>query len=682
MNGEGKIGASHRSRLALVYVRQSTLAQVRFNTESTLRQYALADHAVALGWERANVLVLDGDLGLSGRSASARGDFKELVSRVCLGEVGAVFGLEISRLARSSADLQRLLEFCNITATLVVDADGIYDLRNFNDRLLLGLKGTMSEAELHILAGRLQESKRAAAARGDLRMPLPVGYVRGDDGEIAMDPHEEIRSAVTDVFASFEATGSAYAVARAFAGRPFPQRAYGGAWAGQVRWGPLTHDRVNTLLRNPCYAGAYVFGRFRSQRRVDPEGLIRTRTVELPQAEWGVLIRDHHPAYVSWERHLEIAELLRANCTHAGARPPREGPALLQGLARCGSCGHTMTTRYVADRSYYDCSTSRDDHVQWPGCRSVSARLVDALTSGRLLETVSADQIALALAAADEVTDRRARATRALERQLERTRYEADRAARAFHACEPENRLVARSLEERWEAKLAAVAEAEAAVAASAEVAPLPPRAELEALAGDLPRLWQAPSTSDKDRKRLLRALIADVTLTSQAAGAGDQVRIGIHWRSGATEEILATRPGSGHGHTPAAAIERIRQLQGRGDKEIAAELAASGYRTGSGRLFDARAVCWVRRRHRIPCSYRDAAPGELTISQLASRLAVRASLIYAWVHSGRLQTRQTAGGRHRIAFTAGVEHHCRQMIAGSSRIDLRTREIVVGGAV
>src|SRR3954468_13953532 len=236
---ERKVTSAHLRRLAVIYVRQSSLAQVRFNRESTERQYALVDEAAGLGWERERIVVIDCDLGLSGRDTHARAGFKELVGRVCCGEVGAIFGLEVSRLARSSADLQRLLELSALTDTLIVDADGIYDLHDFNDRLLLGLKGTMSEAELHILAGRLQGAKQAAAARGELRFPLPVGYVHDDDGRIVVDPDEEVRAAVADVFACFQQTGSAYAVVGAFAERRFPARAYGGAWAGQLRYGRL-----------------------------------------------------------------------------------------------------------------------------------------------------------------------------------------------------------------------------------------------------------------------------------------------------------------------------------------------------------------------------------------------------------------------------------------------------------
>jgi DNA invertase Pin-like site-specific DNA recombinase len=307
MTGHAKIGRSHLERAAVVYVRQSSVAQVRDHTESTARQYGLTGQAVALGWDHTRVEVIDTDLGVSGRSTEGRDGFRGLVSRVCLGEVGAIFGLEISRLARSSADLSRLLELARLTDTLLIDSDGIYDLAEFNDRLLLGLKGTMSEAELHLLAGRLQGAKRAAAARGELRTPLPVGYLHDEDGGTVIDPDEQVATAVADVFAAFTAAGSAYGVVAAFAGRRFPLRAYGGAWAGQLRWSQLTHARVIGILNNPCYAGAYVFGRYASRRTVDPDGGIhsgeplRFRTADLIRSdpEWRMenvrTAREIHP---------------------------------------------------------------------------------------------------------------------------------------------------------------------------------------------------------------------------------------------------------------------------------------------------------------------------------------------------------------------------------------------------
>ena len=684
VSGPQAITHRHLERLAIVYVRQSTLMQVREHGESTARQYALAEEAARLGWPASAIVIIDADLGLSGRSASGRTGFKELVSRVCLGEVGAILGLEISRFARSSADLQRLLEFCSLTDTLIIDADGIYNLQNFNDRLLIGLKGTMSEAELHILAGRLQESKRAAARRGDLRFPLPVGYVFDEAGHTVLDPHDEVRAAVADLFAAFSAAGSAYGVVGRFQGRPFPRRAYGGAWAGEIRWGRLTHGRVRGLLSNPSYTGAYVFGRYHSSRVVDAEGRIRTRTAERPQAEWPVVIQGHHPAYISWETFLANAQRLADNDTRHGGRPPREGTALLQGIVRCGSCGRAMQVLYsAAGKAMYDCTHARADHTNTPGCRSIMAAMVDAAVAQCLLAAVTPTEIAVALAAADEVVDRRARSTRALELRLERARYDAARAERTFHHCEPENRLVARSLEHRWEEALKALTEAEAALAsAQTAVAPLPPRRELEALATDLPRLWAAPTTSHKDRKRLLRTVVVDVTLKS--APGNDQVQVGIRWRSGAAEPVIVQRPkpASVTRRTPTAAIDFVRRHSSCCDRHLSAALNAAGLTTGTGRAFDLTAVRWLRFTYGIPSPPPPRADGELSVTDVADRLGIARDAVYYWIERGHLEARRDDQGRLYVPFSADVEEACRQRVIGSVHIKPRTPICIVGGVV
>ncbi len=682
MNGPTKIRSTHRERLAVIYIRQSTIAQVRDHTESTARQYALAEEAVRLGWDRARIVVIDADLGVSGRTASTRSGFKELVGRVCVGEVGAIFGIEVSRLARSCADLQRLLELCSLTETLIVDADGIYDLASFNDRLLLGLKGTMSEAELHVLAGRLQGAKRAAAQRGELRFPLPVGYVYDDVGATVMDADEEIRSAVADVFAAFEARGSAYGVVAAFVGRRFPRRAYGGAWAGEIRWGRLTHSRVLGVLANPAYAGAYVFGRYHSRRTVQPDGTIRLKTVERPRDEWAVLIRDHHPAYIAWETFLANQERVANNCTQRGARPVREGHALLQGIVRCGGCGRAMLTMYPGDKGIYDCARARCDHTQTPACRSIVAAVVDGPVVERLLAAVAPEEIALALAAADAVTERRTRSTRALELRVERARYEAVRAERAFHHCDPENRLVARSLEHRWEEKLQELLAAERELACEPAEPPRPTREQIEALARDLPRLWAASTTSAKDRKRLLRALIADVTITSLVDEHA--VRVGIHWRSGATEALVVARPPSAavSYRTPEPAVVLARRFGAQcDDVELAARLNAAGLRTGKGRAFDAAAVRWIRYAYDI-ASPPSLAQGERSVQEVASHLGISAGAVYHWIDTGQLVVRKTRSGRFAIAFSPATEEACRERVAQSSRMVCGTQDVAVGDAI
>ncbi len=670
MRGAEKITAGHRERTAIVYVRQSSLAQVRDNTESTARQYALADEAVRLGWARQAVEVIDADLGLSGRSAEQRNGFKELVGRVCMGEVGAILGLEVSRLARSSADLSRLLELARLTGTLVIDSDGIYDLANFNDRLLLGLKGTMSEAELHFLAGRLQGAKRAAAERGELRFPLPVGLVYDDEGATIMDPDAEVQAAVADVFAAFRAGGSAYQVVAAFKGRRFPLRAYGGVWAGQLRWGRLTHSRVLGILANPSYAGTYVFGRYHSRRVVEPDATVRTMTVELPREEWPVVIHDHHRGYITWDDYLANHARLAANLTNAGARPPREGHALCQGIIGCGSCGRPMSTRYHRNgHAAYECSASRADQTGTPTCRSITAVTVDGTVTEQLLDALNPDEVARALAAADEVSDRRARRSRAAELAVERARYEAERAERAFHACEPENRLVARNLEARWEQRLAAQTEADKALAeAQAAAPPLPSRAELQALTTDMAALWHAPTTAPRDRKRLLRTLIADVTLLPEPDFG--KARIGIRWHTGATDEIVVPRRQTviDHRRTDPAAIDVARRLADLTNHDIAEQLNVAGHTTGAGRPFDNNAVASMRHYHHIPPPglLQD---GEVTVADIARRLGISHGAVIHWISRGWLAARRGLNNQWCVPFSDDIEAACRERAARSAHI-------------
>ena len=651
------------------------MAQVRDHTESTRSQYALAGKAAALGWPRTSIEVIDADLGISGKWGVAREGFTELVTRVCSGDVGAIFGIEITRLARSSADVARLAEFARITGTLLIDPDGVYDPADVNDRVLLGFKGTMGEMELHVMAQRLHANKRAAAERGELRTPLPVGYVHDDAGDIVIDPDAEVQAAIADVFAAFTACGSAYGVVAAFAGRRFPLRAYGGAWAGQLRWGKLTHARVIGILKNPCYAGAYVHGRYSSRRAVEPDGTVRATLVERPRAEWPVLIKDHHEGYITWAGYLASEARLAANRTNAGARPPREGCALCQGIIFCGSCGKPMRTSYHTDqRPSYECS-SRADRLTTPTCRSVAAATIDGAVARVLLDALTPEQVALALSAADEVAGRHQRASRAAELAVERARYDADRAERAFQAVEPENRLVARSLEARWEARLAGLAEAEQALAAAHDaLPPLPSRDELEKLAADLPGLWHSPATSNKDRKRLLRTLIADVTLLPEPDQA--KVRIGIRWHTGAADELCAARavhPGTAR-RSPSPAVEMVRELGPvTPTAELAGRLNAAGLTTGHGRPFDIKAVQWIRHAYNIH------APGlyagtEISVAEAASRLGCSTGVIYHWVHTGQLTARRGQGSRLCIPWNDQIRDGCKELITRSARLGRAAR--------
>ncbi len=669
MNGEHKITGSHRERACMIYLRQSSMAQVREHTESTRSQYALADKAAALGWARGDIEVIDTDLGVSGKWGVAREGFAYLVARVCSGDVGAIFGIEITRLARSNADVARLAEFARITGTLLTGPDGACDPADVNDRVLLGFKGTMGEMELHVMAQRLQASKRAAAERGELRTPLPVGYVHDDAGDVVTDPDAGVQAAIADVFAAFAACGPAYGVVAAFAGRRFPLRAYGGAWAGQLRWGKLTCARVLGVLKNPCYAGAYVHGRYTSRRTVDPGGTVRTTIAERPRTEWPVLIKDHHQGYITWADYLASEAGLAANRTNAGARPPREGCALCQGIIFCGSCGKPMRTSYHTDqRPSYECS-SRRDRLTTPACRPVAAATVDDAVAGSLLDALTPGQVALALSAADEVTGRHQRVSRAAELAAERARYDAGRAERALSQVEPENRLVARSLEARWEARLAALAEAGQALDAARDaLPPLPGRAELEKLAAGLPALWHAPATSSKDRKRLLRTLIADITLLPEPDQA--KVRIGIRWHTGATDELCAARaihPGTAR-RSPSPAVEMVARL---GPVTPAAELAerlnAAGLTTGNGRPFDVKAVRWIRHAYHIPPAA--CADGEISVAEAARRLGCSTSVIYYWIDAAQLDARRGPGNRLCIPWNDRVEAAASRRIAGSGHL-------------
>jgi excisionase family DNA binding protein len=675
MNGEMKISSVHRDRLAVIYLRQSSMAQVRCHTESTTRQYGLAEEAIRLGWTRQDVVVIDTDLGVSGRWGVARAGFTELVGRVCSGEVGAIFGIEISRLARSNAEVARLMEFAAITETLLIDADGIYDPGDINDRMLLGMKSTIGEVELHVMAQRLAASKKAAAARGELRAPLPVGYVHDQAGEVVIDPDAEVAAAIHDLFAAFATCGSAYGVVSAFTGRRFPLRAYGGAWAGALRWGRLTHARVLGVLKNPCYAGAYVHGRYTSRRSVNPDGTVRTSLIERPRAEWPVLIQDHHEGYIAWADYLANEVRLAANRTNAGARPPREGSALCQGIITCGSCGKPMRTNYRSGQSpSYEC-TRRADGLTTPTCRSIAADTVDNAVSGRLLQALNPTEVALALAAADQVTDRHQRLSRAAELAVERARYEAERAERAFHAVEPENRLVARTLEARWETKLADLTEAEQTLATAQQaLPPLPSRADLERLATDLPGLWHAPSTSNKDRKRLLRTLIADITLLPETDPG--IARIGIRWHTGATDELRVTRalhPGTAK-RSPSPAIEFIRQHGPATDTQaLADKLNAAGLTTGHGRPFDAAAVRWIRHAYHIPAP-NPYTSTEISVADAARQLGTSSGVIYDWIKTGKLTARRAAGNRLCIPWTEHTALECRRRINESGHLNPAAR--------
>jgi excisionase family DNA binding protein len=667
MSGRDRIAVAHRSRKAVVYLRQSTMMQVRENTESTARQYALAELAERLGWPGEAVVVIDHDLGVSGRFSGTRQGFAQLISLVCLGEVGAIFALEVSRLARSSAEFARLLEFARLTDTLLIDSDGVYDLSDFNDRLILGVKSTMSEAELHLLAGRLHGARRAAAAEGRLRVGLPVGMVYDSDGRIVLDPDEQVQAAIRDVYGFFDQHGSALAVVRAFADRPFPRRDTG-VWDGRLGWGRLTHGRAASVLKNPVYAGAYAYGRNVSTSVLRPDGTVGTAVNRRPREGWAVLIPEHHEGYITWAKYLEIEARLAGNRTGTGARPPREGVPLCQGIIFCGSCGMPRTTSYRrADGSCdYVCTRARSDATATAGCHSIASAAVDVQVEKVFLASITPEQITIVLEAAELAEARHARSHRAAELALERARYDAARAERAFTRVDPDNRLVARTLEKQWEEKLRALSSAEQELSDQIAARPAPPdRERLAAMAADLAALWRAETTTAKDRKRLLRTVIADVTIRHVD---DQQAHLGIRWHTGAVDEITCDRRTN---RNPTAALAIAHEmLETHSDQQVADHLNTLGFKTGNARAFTAESVKHIRKQHGSdhPRS-NPALPGEITVPEAASILGIHEATIYPWLRNGEMKARQARHRRWCIEWNETTERYWRERVTTSHHL-------------
>ncbi len=675
---DNKVRPSHRNRAAIVYVRQSTLGQVRLHHESTERQYALQDRAHEMGWPAQAISVIDEDLGQSGSQSAGRTGFQHLVADVSLGQVGAIFGLEVSRLARSSADWHRLLELCALFDTLIVDADGVYDLADFNDRLVLGLKGTMSEAELHLLRGRLLGGKLNKARKGELHTPLPVGFVFDPAGRIVLDPDEQVQAAVRSLLDAFRRTGSAFGVVQHFVreGLRFPKRAYGGAWTGRLLWGGLTYGRVLGVLKNPCYAGTYVFGRYRYRKQLAPDGRLRSTMVAVAPEQWQVRIDDHHPGYLSLAEFDANQLRLRHNRTNAvisGAA--REGAALLQGLLLCGHCGRRLSVRYTSNggiKARYECGRGRRDGVPGPHCRSVDGRILDFAVADHVLGALQPAELDLALHAVDELQRTRQATEHAWKLRLERAQYETDVAERQYLLTEPENRLVARTLETRWNERLAELHRLQEEHRAQAQrlTAAGPPvtREQVLALARDLPRLWDAPTTSPRDRKRILRVLLADVTVLSLPGSR--ELRLGIRWRSGRSESITAQRPltSPDRRRCPPEMIARVAEMAHTlTNGQIIEACNAQGMLSPTGKPFTRGSVGWIRYRHRIPGPQ---AEGQLSVAQVATRLGISTHVIYYWIERGVLPASKPAPGwPWRITLSPGTEQQLRERIRRSGHL-------------
>jgi DNA invertase Pin-like site-specific DNA recombinase len=652
------IGVEHRSRPAYVYVRQSTLAQVRHNQESTERQYALRDKALALGWTLPTIRTLDRDLGVSGAQMAGREDFKTLVADVSMGQVGAVFALEVSRLARSNLDWHRLLELCALTDTLVIDADGCYDPADFNDGLLLGLKGTMAQAELHFLRGRLLGGKLNKAQKGELRHPLPVGYAYDDANRVVMDPDAEVCGAIALAFHVFLETGSAYAVVQRFAKRAlkFPKRSYGGAWDGTLVWGNLTHSRVLGLLKNPCYAGTYTYGRYQYRRQITTQGEVSKHTQRVAMSEWRVNLPAHHDGYITWEEFLANQDRLAKNRTNAGEPilngPAREGLALLQGLMLCGTCGHALTVRYRGNGGLYPvylCSGQRRDARATRDCMTLRCDLLDAAIATKALQALKPAELELALATLQELEMRDQAVLGQWHMRLERAEYEAALAERRYQEVDPSQRLVASTLERRWNDALLSLEELKKQYAdfeqQKARVATPEQKAKVLALAQDLPRLWHAPTTQARDRKRMLRLLIKDITVEKQHSTR--HAIMHIRWHGGACSDVHVDlpRPRAEVIRYPEPIIARVRDLaRTLTDRQIVAELNRLGELSATGQRHTLHTIKWIRWKYRVPAPMLKR-PEEVTVQDLAARLRVSPGVVYYWAERDMIESRRINHG-------------------------------------
>jgi DNA invertase Pin-like site-specific DNA recombinase len=608
------------------------------------RQYELVDRAVALGWAAEDVVVVDRDLGVSAKSTDGREGFERLVADVGLGKVGIVLGIEVSRLARRNADWYQLLDLCALTNTLIADADGVYHPGLHNDRLLLGLKGTMSEAELHVLRTRMREGALHKVAKGELRLKLPAGLDYDELGQVRITPDEAVADAIATVFGYFDELASARQVMLRLVaeGRTLPRR---GLSDGKIRWAPASYRAVHDILTNPCYAGVYAFGRKRLQRTL-VDGVVRERMVLAPREEWHAFLIDHHPGYITVEQYETHQARLRANWSAPrgdALGAAREGRALLQGLVRCGRCGRRMQVSYSGQSlsPRYCCTRGRGMYGT-ASCQTVGGRRIERLVTDAVFEALAPAAIDATLRAMEQLTDTHQARVRSAELEFERARQVADRARRQFDRCEPENRLVARTLESEWEQQLQNVQHAERQLATIRARRPKPLTEEEIAWcrhAGtDLRAAFDASTTTDRDRKLLLRAMICEITLTVERDKQRALVRIG--WEGGAVTDHEVTLPRAGsHAATDEDTLELVRRLaKDYPDHQIAGILARQGRLTGAGKPFTAHRVRSLRHHHKIPAAaVRTPPPGTdaVTVGQAAKELGVSTATVHRWLREG-----------------------------------------------
>ena len=643
-----KVTASHLKRSALLYVRQSTMRQVFEHTESTTRQYALRDRAVVLGWPVEDSVVVDGDLGHTATSAGDREGFERVVTEVGSGRIGIVLGLEVSRLARNSSDWHRLLEICALADTLILDEDGVYNPKVFNDRLLLGLKGQMSEAEIHVMKARLHGGALNKALRGELQVPLPTGLVYDAQKKVQLDPDKQVQESVKFLFTTFDRLGTATAVMKEFYKSEllFPRRVRKGPQKGELIWEDMTTQRVLQVLHNPRYAGAFVWGRRKERKLADG----RTHVEFVSPEEWISLVPGAHDGYITWKQFQDNQQRLLDNAKAHGEdrrkSPPREGPALLQGLVLCGRCGKRMSTRYYvrADgrkRSYYLCDRERAQRNA-PNCQIIPGTNLDKDIGELLVEMVTPVSLEVALTVQGEIQSRLEEASRLRNRQVERARYEADLARQRFMNVNPNNRLVADGLEAEWNAKLRDLQEAQQKCEREHEADRTALTAEQSArvlaLATDFPKLWRDPNTPQRERKRMARLLIEDVTLIRD-----DKITAHVRFRGGSSRTLTLPNPlryWEEKQTSPEVVAEVDKLLDSYTPGVVAGILNQKGCRSGHGKAFTRQMIVdLVRANDSIRSRYqRLREKGYLTQEEMAERLGVTSQTVRTWARHGLLR--------------------------------------------
>jgi excisionase family DNA binding protein len=659
-----KITNEHMAKLAYVYVRQSSLSQVIRHAESTDLQYELVERAAQLGWPKERIQVIDDDLGKSGASTDSRLGFQNLMAEIGLGKVGIVLSMDASRLSRNNADWYQLLELCSLFGTLIADGESLYDPRGYSDRLLLGLSGMMSEAELHQIKLRMHNGARHKAERGELRQPLPVGLVRLRDNEVAIHPDAEVQSRIRLVFQKFTELGTARAVVRYLQHENLclPSRPLVGPAPHDVIWQPARNSAVLGILKNPVYAGTYVYGRtIRDATRRKP-GRPASGTVQLPLEQWPIVLQDIYPAYITWEQFLTNQKRLADNQSrYRQDRPgaPRQGQALLQGIILCGRCGSRMVLHYSGPQGQfpvYGCRYARQQ-LQHGHCQEVRALGLDEEIERLVLAALQPDQIALALSALEQIEQEQTALRQQWHIRLERVKYEAERARRQYNAVEPENRLVARNLECLWEQKLRSLEKLEQDFHTwlkqnRLELTPADQQ-EILALGENLPQVWNAPTTTPADRKQIVRLLIQNVIVDQHRAKG--KVWFQINWQTGALSEYWYTRRVRGYADyaDTEQLYQRIRELHAeqKMDEEIAVTLNAEGFRTPHHQPFTSKLLWILRKELGLPSVIHQGftperwEDGTYSVEGAAKKLGVFKGTIYTWIYGGRLEAQQVGKG-------------------------------------